>query len=55
MNRLAIGIQSFIDRDFAVDAPAFPDAASAVWAVGEAQRAGFENLTLDLFTSRSRR
>ena len=47
MNRLSIGIQSFIDRDLRWMHRRH-DAASAVRAVGEAQRAGFENLTVDL-------
>lgn len=47
VNRLSIGIQSFIDRDLRWMHRRH-DAASAVRAVGEAQRAGFENLTVDL-------
>ena len=47
IDRLSIGVQSFIDRDLRLMNRRH-DAAAAIRAVGDAQRAGFDNLTIDL-------
>ena len=47
INRLSIGIQSFIDRDLKFMNRRH-DAETAIRAVGLAQQAGFDNLSIDL-------
>ncbi len=47
VNRLSIGVQSFIDRDLRLMNRRHT-ARAAIDAVGEAQRAGFGNITVDL-------
>lgn len=47
VNRLSIGVQSFVDRELALLGRRH-DAERALRAVAEAREAGFENLSLDL-------
>lgn len=47
VNRLSLGVQSFADRELALLGRRH-DAAAAARVVGEARRAGFDNLSLDL-------
>ncbi len=47
INRISIGVQSFIDRELSILGRSH-NAADAVSAVGEVRNAGFKNISLDL-------